>query len=47
MGLKGEFWGQATVLGLEDQSAGPGVMRDEDEGNKRLYLKDIISSVRS
>lgn len=41
MGLKGVFGGlrQATVLGLEDQSEGPGVMRDEDEGNNRLYEK--------
>lgn len=41
MGLKGMFGSlrQATVLGLEDQSEGPGVMRDEDEGNNRLYWK--------
>lgn len=38
MGLKGVFGGlnKATVLGLEDQSEGLGVMRDE-EGNNRLY----------
>ncbi len=34
MGLKGEFGGQVTVLGLEDQSEGPGVTRDEDEGTR-------------
>ena len=50
MGLSGVFGGlrQATVLGLEDQSEGPGVMRDKDEGNNRLYWKerkDIISIV--
>ncbi len=41
VGLKGMFGGlrQATVLGLEDQSEGPGVMRGEEEGNNRLYWK--------
>lgn len=39
---------QTTVLGLEDQSEGLGVMRNEDEGNNRLYWmkgKDIVSIV--
>lgn len=41
MGLKGVFGGmdQVTVLGLEDQSEGLGVMRDEEEGNNRLYWR--------
>ena len=35
MGLKGVFGGlsQAIVLAFEDQSEGPGVMRDEEEDN--------------
>lgn len=37
MVLKGVFegLGQATVSGLEDRSEGPGVMKDEEEGNNR------------
>lgn len=39
MGLKGIFGGlcKATVLGLDDQSEGLGLVRDEDEGNHILY----------
>lgn len=39
---------QAAVLGLEDQSGVPGVMRDEEEANNGLEArekKDIVSTV--
>lgn len=43
MGMKRVSGGlcQATVLGLEDQSEGLGVIRDEEEENNRSYWKKL------